>query len=175
VAEIWKEIDGYIGKYEVSNLGRVRSLNYKRSGMPREMMPSKTKKGYYMVALCQNGKRKMYKVARLVAVAFVANEYGLPEVNHKDEDKTNDRADNLEWCDRSYNNNYGSRIIRAAEAHRKPILQYTNDGKLVARWEGAKEAEKALGISDGNIWLCCNQKRKSAGGFIWRYEGCDVI
>lgn len=173
--EIWKGIDGYIGKYEVSNLGKVRVLNYNRSGSPREKTLEKTKKGYYAVDLSLNGKRKKYKVARLVASAFVPNECGLPEVNHKDEEKTNDRADNLEWCDRTYNNNYGTRIIRAAEAHRKPILQYTKDGKLVAKWEGAKEAEKALGILDGNIWLCCNKKRKTAGGYVWRYEGCDAI
>lgn len=175
MVEIWKGIDGYIGKYEVSNFGRIRSLNYRKSGQPKERVLEKTSKGYYAVDLCQNGNRKKHKVARLVAAAFVPNKYGLPEVNHKDEDKTNDRADNLEWCDRTYNNNYGTRASRAVENHRKPILQYTKDGKFVARWEGAKEAEKALGISDGNIWMCCNLKRKTAGGFVWRYEGCDAI
>lgn len=172
---LWKEVEGYSGQYEVSNLGKVRSLNYKNSGLPRELKCEKNQKGYYVVDLTQNGKRKKHKVARLVASAFVANENGLPEVNHKDEDKTNDRADNLEWCDRTYNNNYGTRVGRAAEAHRKPIIQYTKGGKFIAKWEGAKEAEKALGISDGNIWLCCNKKRKTAGGFVWRYEGCGAI
>ena len=175
MVEIWKEIDGYSGKYEVSNLGRVRSINYKNSGLPRELKFEKNRKGYYAVDLCKNGKRKKHRVARLVASAFVTNIYGLPEVNHKDEDKTNNCADNLEWCDRAYNNIYGTRISRASESNRKPILQYTKDGNFIAKWESAKEAEKALGISDGNIWLCCNQKRKTAGGFVWHYEGCDVI
>lgn len=173
--ETWKGIDGYLGKYEVSNLGKVRALNYKNRGYPRELKFEMSDKGYYAVDLSKNGKRKKYRVARLVASAFVANVYGLPEVNHKDEDKTNNRADNLEWCDRTYNNNYGMRISRASEANRKPVQQYTKDGKLVATWEGAKEAEKVLGISDGNIWLCCNRKRKTAGGFVWRYEGCDAV
>lgn len=175
MVELWKGIDGYIGKYEVSNFGKVRSLNYKNSGFPRELTFEKNPKGYYAVDLCKNGKRKKHSVARLVAAAFVENAHNLPEVNHKNEDKTNNRADNLEWCDRTYNNNYGTRIDRAAKANRKPISQYTKDGKLVAKWDGAKEAKNALGISDGNIWLCCNHKRKTAGGFVWRYEGCDAV
>lgn len=173
--ELWKGIEGYIGKYEVSNLGSVRSLNYKRSGTPRKLKIEINKKGYYVVELCQNGKRKVHRVSRLVAMAFVENAHGLPEVNHKDEDKTNNRADNLEWCDRAYNNNYGTRINKAIEAIRKPVLQYTKDGKFIKKWAGAKEAEKALGISDGNIWMCCNHKRKTAGGFSWCYEGCGAI
>ena len=175
MVEVWKEIDGYIGKYEVSNLGRVRSLNYKRSGLPRELKYEMNSKGYYCVDLCKNGKRKKYKVSRLVASAFVENTHGLPEVNHKDEDKMNNRADNLEWCDRVSNNNYGTRINKAAKAHQKPIVQYTKDGDFIAKWEGAKEVEKSLGISDGSIWLCCNNKRRTAGGFVWRYEGCAAI
>ena len=175
MVELWKEIDGYAGRYEVSNLGRIRSINYNNSGLPRIMKPEVTSKGYLAVGLSKNGKRKGYRVSRLVASAFVPNENGLPEVNHKDEDKTNNRADNLEWCDRAYNNKYGTRISRTAEANRKPVLQYTKDGELLARWEGAKEAERVLGISDGCIWLCCNRKRKTAGGYVWRYEGCDVI
>lgn len=173
--ETWKGIDGYIGKYEVSNLGRVRSLNYKNSGLPRELKFEKNSKGYFSVDLCKNGIRKKYRVSRLVASAFVENTHCLPEVNHKDEDMTNNRADNLEWCNRAYNNNYGTRISKMAKSHRKPILQYTKDGNLVTKWEGAKEAEKTLGISAGSIWLCYNQKRKTAGGFVWQYKGCDAI
>ncbi len=175
MVELWKGIDGYIGKYEVSNLGKVRSLSYKNSGLPRELKTYQNSKGYYVVELVNNGKRNVCRVSRLVATAFVANAYGLPEVNHKDEDKANNCADNLEWCDRAYNNNYGTRTNRAVEANRKPVLQYSKDGVLLARWEGAKEAEKSLGISDGNIWMCCNRKRKTAGGFVWRYEGRDAI
>lgn len=173
--ELWKTIDGYDGRYEVSNFGRVKSVNFGNRGLPKIMKPEVTSKGYLAIGLCKNGKKKTYRIARLVALAFVPNESGLPEVNHKDEDKTNNCADNLEWCDRAYNNNYGTRISRATGAIRKPVLQYTEDGQLLARWEGAKEAERVLGISDGCIWLCCNLKRKTAGGYVWRYEGCDAI
>lgn len=171
--ELWKDIDGYEGKYEISNFGRVRSVNFGNSGMSKIMKPEVTPKGYLTIGLSKNGKKRGYRISRLVATAFVPNPNAFSEVNHKDENKTNNYADNLEWCDRAYNNNYGTRTSRAAKSHMKPVLQYSKEGKLLARWEGAKEAENVLGISDGHIWLCCNRKRNTAGGYVWRYEGCD--
>ena len=105
--EYWKEIPGYEGLYEVSNKGNVR--NVRRNTLLR--LP-KTNKGYIQVGWCKNGIRNGLKVHRIVAQAFLPNPDNLPQVNHKDEDKTNNNVDNLEWCDTKYNNNYGSRNIR---------------------------------------------------------------
>lgn len=111
--EEWRTIPGYEGLYEVSNTGRVRSLdrydsrNCFRKG--KVLSPVKSNIGYLLVSLCCNGKYKGFTVHRLVAQAFIPNPDNLPEINHKDEDKTNNSVENLEWCDRKYNNNYGSR------------------------------------------------------------------
>ena len=115
--EEWRPVVGYEGLYEVSNTGRVRSLdmyvksrygNY-RLHKGKVLSPAKDKNGYLKVNLCYNGKDKIIRVHRLVTEAFIPNPDNLPEVNHKDEDKTNNRVENLEWCDRSYNINYGTR------------------------------------------------------------------
>ena len=107
--EEWRDIKGYEGKYKVSNLGRVYSF-YKRECLePGEV------KGYLQVSLYKNGKRNIFNVHRLVALHFIPNSNNYKEVNHKDENKQNNRVDNLEWCDRKYNQNYGSRTQRASE------------------------------------------------------------
>lgn len=117
--EIWKDIEGYEGCYQVSNFGNVKSLNYMHTGK-EQILKLKTKKsGYLQVNLCKDGKIKTYTIHRLVAKAFVENPDNLPQVNHIDEDKTNNRFDNLEWCDQKYNNNYGTHNIRVTESRRK--------------------------------------------------------
>ena len=108
--EEWKKIPGYEGLYEVSNMGNVR--NVRRNKLLRL---SKTNNRYIRVSLCKNGIKTGLTVHRLVAEAFLPNPDNLPEVNHKDEDKTNNRVENLEWCDHKYNMNYGTRNIRAKE------------------------------------------------------------
>ena len=118
--EEWRPIEGYEGLYEVSNLGRVRSVDryvkskgesyWLRKG--KMLSPAKDKNGYLKVNLSCNGKNNIIRVHRLVAEAFIPAIEGLSEVNHKDEDKTNNRVENLEWCDRKYNNNYGTKIER---------------------------------------------------------------
>ena len=108
--EEWKEIPGYEGLYEVSNMGNVR--NVRRNKLLRL---SKTNNRYIRVSLCKNGIKTGLTVHRLVTEAFLPNPDNLPEVNHKDEDKTNNRVENLEWCDHKYNMNYGTRNIRAKE------------------------------------------------------------
>ncbi len=120
--EIWKDIEGYEGKYQVSSLGRVRRLAYtfKRRNrwgvcdnvISAGMMSLRNVKGYLSVQLRDETKRKHHQVHRLVAAAFIPNPDGLPEVNHKNEDKTDNRVENLEWCTRKYNTNYGTRGIR---------------------------------------------------------------
>ena len=127
IEEIWRPIEGYEGLYEVSNTGQVRSLNRYVKGKGKSyrlqkgkmLSPIKNKDGYLQVNLCCNGKNKMFLVHRLSAQAFLPNPDNLPEINHKDEDKTNNIVDNLEWCDRSYNNNYGTRKDKVRESKLK--------------------------------------------------------
>ena len=109
--EEWKSIPGYEGLYEVSNLGRVRSVErcdrFNRKIVSKILKPNYVS-GYLRVGMYKNKTFKYYLIHRLVAQAFLPNPDNLPEVNHKDEDKSNNRVDNLEWCDRSYNMNYGT-------------------------------------------------------------------
>ena len=115
MSEEWRSVVGYEGLYEVSNTGQVRSLDRYVKGKSyrlhkgKVLSPGKNSRGYLSAVLSYNGKHKAITVHRLVAEAFLPNPDNLPEINHKDEDKTNNSVDNLEWCDRSYNNNYGTR------------------------------------------------------------------
>ena len=181
--EIWKEIEGYEGLYEVSNLGNVKSLI---SGKIRKT--SKEKSGYIFIALSKNGIKKQYKIHRLVAQAFIENPNNYEEVNHKDEDKTNNKVENLEWCDHKYNANYGTAIQRRLmtekqnpkrkeiiDKRRKSNTNHQNTSKQVMCVETGKiypsthQVQRELGFSQGNITYACNGKYKQAYGYTWRY------
>lgn len=171
ISEIWLPIAGYEGIYEVSDLGRVRSLKF---GKSKILIPGKTGCGYLFVILCKDSKGKCMTVHRLVASAFIPNPLNLPQVNHIDENKLNNNVTNLEWCTASYNNNYGTRIRRLAEAIAKalskPVQQLDKaTGELLATFPSTVEAERITGIARSSICKCCLRKRKSAGGFIWKY------
>lgn len=191
--EVWRDIKGYENIYQVSNLGNVKSLSYNKTGKEQLLKQFKDKYGYLQVHLCKNKIHKKYLVHRLVALAFLPNPNNFPCINHKDENPSNNKVDNIEWCTYSYNINYGTRNKRMIETRRinnpdnecykriiqtrrinnslgeKPIIQLTKDGVEIARYSGINEAERQTGISNSNIWSCCNGKQKSAGGFIWRY------
>ena len=158
--EEFRDIPGYEGVYEVSNLGRVR-----RNG--KILKPIKDKDGYLRVNLCKNGIRRTSSlIHRLVALAFLHNPDNKPQINHKDEDKTNNAVDNLEWCDAKYNMNYGTRNEKIS----KPVLQYDLLGNFIREWPSMIKVEEELGIDQGNISHCCIGNRKSAGGFIWKFK-----
>ena len=116
MTEIWKDIEGYEGLYQVSNIGNVKRVEHEdyrcRQGYrvfkERYLTPNKDQNGYLNVGLWKNNTRKKHKIHRLVASAFILNPDSLPQINHKDENKQNNSADNLEWCTSKYNNNYGS-------------------------------------------------------------------
>lgn len=168
--EIWKPIPGF-DNYEVSNLGRVKSLFDGRHKIFREkiLKPTPDRKGYLFVFLCKEGKKKRFRVHRLVASAFLENPKNLEQVNHKDECKTNNRVENLEWCDARYNTNYGTRIERVAKAKSKKVLQFTKNGEFVREWQSMNECGRR-GFHQGNVWSCCRGEQKSHKGFIWKYS-----
>lgn len=164
--EIWKDIEGYEGIYQISNQGRVKSIGY---GKERIMKPVLCR-GYLHVGLWKNGSQKWYFIHRIVCQTFIPNTDNLTQVNHKDEDKTNNKVENLEWCDSKYNNNYGTKIQRAVEKTSKTVLQYTKDGEFVREWRSTMDVERNLGYNHRHISSCCNEKLKSAYGFVWRYK-----
>jgi hypothetical protein len=168
--EVWVRVSGYENYYEVSNFGRVKSYHRYKEG--KLLKFNKNHFGYLSVALIKNGQVKLTKVHRLVAKEFLKNPQNLPQVNHIDEDVTNNRVDNLEWCTASYNINYGTRNLKMAITQSTPVLQYTRDFKLIKEWGSIKEAAEYLGISKngrGHITECCKGRRNKAYGYIWKY------
>lgn len=167
--EIWKDIDGYEGLYKVSNLGNVKSLNYRRTGKERNLKPLTDSCGYLDVKLCKNGKTRHFNVHRLVAQAFLENTDYKSDVNHKDEDKTNNCVDNLEWMTRKENINYGTHNQRSSKSRSKSVLQFTKNGEFVKEWSSVIQIQRELGFSSGNISQCCNEKIKTSYGYVWKF------
>ena len=166
--EQWKPIKGYEGLYEVSNYGEVKSLNFNRTGREKLLSPRKNGNGYLLVSLFKNGVAKTFLVHRLIYSTFVGE---IPEglqCNHIDEDKENNRVDNLNLMTSKENTNWGTRNARVAAAQSKQVEAFDDDGNVVYRFPSVMEAGRQ-GFSAGNISQCCNGKLKSHGGFIWRY------
>ena len=139
----WKQIQGYEGLYEVSDTGMVRSRKSDHYRLIKQKYNRFT--GYYAVDLRKDGECKTYSIHRLVAAAFIPNPDALPYVNHKDEDKTNNSVENLEWCTSQYNNLYSS------YKRRKRIEAYTVDGELLATFESVNTAAQILGVTKSAI------------------------
>lgn len=195
MTEIWRDIKDYEGLYQVSNLGRVKSLerfvkyndgriaHYKE----RILKLCEDNKGYFHTVLHKNGIGKTLKVHRLVAMAFpdlvdwTDEAKGKPfdelQVNHKNEfDKTNNCVSNLEWCTNEYNTHYGTHYKRISKSMTnnpkisKPVLQYTLDMVFVKEYPSISEASRQSNIQQNSINLCCQGKLKTAGGYIWKYK-----
>ena len=166
--EIWKDIKGFEGKYQVSNLGRVRGF-VRVKGKILSYHPSSD--GYLRAELRKDGKKIRFYVHRLVAQAFISNPDNLPEVNHKDEDKTNNKVDNLEWCTHEYNITYGTMQQRSADSRlRDHVLQYDINGNLVALHKSNRTIKEKYGEDNGCISQCCVGEINSYKGYIWLYE-----
>ena len=170
--EIWKDIEGYEGLYQVSNYGNIKSLSRvvkNAYGIHRTeekiLKPQMKKKGYFQIQLSKDGKQKHYQVHRLVALAFVPNINNYPCINHKDENKINNKADNLEWCTYLYNNLYNNKEKR----NYKKICQYNKNEKLINIFESINEASKKTNIKRYGISNCLNKRLKTSGGYIWKY------
>lgn len=163
--EIWKDIEGYEGLYQVSNIGNVRSFESDKFHKGRLLKPYKMKNGYLQVCLYSRGTKKKYLVHRLVAKAFIANICLFEQVNHIDEDKENNCVSNLEWCDSKYNINYGSHNYKVSTSNSKKVLCIETG--IV--YNSTRHAERMLGIKHENISSCCNGKYKQTGGYHWIY------
>lgn len=146
----------------MSNHGKIREK-------PVILKPIKHYKGYLRVYLWKNNKQKTYLIHRLVAEAFIPNPSKYLEVNHKDENKKNNKVDNLEWCTRKYNMHYNGLNMKR---NSKKIIQYDRKGNFIKEWECIMEVQRQLGINNSNICQCCKNigKYKTAGGYIWRYK-----
>ena len=172
--EVWKDIPNYEGLYQASNYGKIISLHYKKT---KELKPRKANHGYLKVALFKNGIRKEISVHRMIATLFLDNPNGYNEVNHKDENVTNNFVCNLEWCDRVYNCNYGTRNKRISKSNinnekkTKKVNQYDLQGNFIKTWNSIKEISEKLGICNSHIGDCCKgiYGRKTSGGYKWKY------
>lgn len=165
--EQWKQviIDGEAYNYEVSNKGNVRNMKTKRM-----LKPSHNNVGYLQLNLYQNGKSKKMLVHRLVGLMFIPNDdvEHKTEINHISEDKTDNRVENLQWCDRSYNTNYGTRNKRVRKVLGKKIIGISTTNTKVIVLQSTRQAVK-FGFDQATICKCCNGKIKTAYGFKWRY------
>lgn len=182
--EIWKDVLGFEGRYQVSNLGNVRSLLNKK-GPLYLIHKSKTTNGYIAVRLYKDGKLYTKTVAKLMATVFIPNPDNLPQVNHINEIKTDNRIENLEWCTAKYNTNYGDRNNKISKKVRKTLtnmrsrpVRCIETGQVFASMRGAA---RYIGDWEGTISNICNHRHgfHTAGGYHWEYaddmEEKDVI
>lgn len=167
--EIWKDITGYEGLYQISNMGRVKSLNYRHTKTPCIMKQNIYNNGYLSILLSKDGIKTKFLVHRLVGLAFIPNLECKPEINHINEIKTDNRVNNLEWVTRKENNSYGTRNQRSSEIQSKAILQYDLEGNLIREWKSMVECGQ-YGFDQGHISKCCNGKRKTHRNSVWKFK-----
>ena len=173
MCEIWKDILDYEGYYKVSNYGRVMSV--KRKYRPKEIIlkQARNKDGYMLVGLRKDGIIHSYYVHRLVYEAFNGSLPSEMHINHINEDKSDNRLENLNAMSQQDNNSWGTRNERIRQSNVKnngtKVAQFTKDGKFIKIWPAQKEVERALGICSTSICKCCNNKKwaKTAGGYRW--------
>ena len=165
--EVWKWVEGYEDSYQVSNLGNVRSLNYRGTGLKRNLVPKENNCGRLWVAL----QGKPYLIHRLVARAFIPNIYNLPQINHKDENPKNNVVDNLEWCTGEDNRNayFKHHVCGRRKKNTFPINQIDLNGNIVKKWEDSRTITNETGMNQWSITQCCDGKRHTAYGFRWQY------
>ena len=157
MTEEWKDIKDYEGLYQISNLGNIKSLIKNKILKPY----INKKNGYSYIGLHKNKKIEVIRIHKLVATHFIPNLNNFPVINHKNGIRNDNRVDNLEWCTQKYNITYSLG---------KKISQYNINNNFIKEWNSAMEIERNLKISNSNINKCCQNKRKTAGGYIWKYS-----
>lgn len=199
MCEVWREVSGYEGLYDVSNFGNIRSRNYRTWGITKNLTPKINNKGYLYVFLTKNKECKCKLVHRLVAEAFLENKAGLPIVNHRDANPFNNNVENLEWCTQSYNVDYyiinhsnRERRKKSGEIRKDQLPVYTNkykvkktgrtnrrhnieivqlsvDDEVIGIFKNARDVVHVKGYNEFSITECCDGRRKTAYGYKWRY------
>ena len=162
--EIWRPVPSYEGLYEVSNTGKIRSL-CARYGYHNELKQCAGSKGYLLVTLCRKGKQRTVNVHRIVADVFIPNPSNFPCVNHKDQNKKNNKASNLEWCSYAHNNTYADRARKSGIRRGMPV-RCIETGET---FYSAHEASRMMNIKQSGICMCCNGKLKTSGGYHWEF------
>lgn len=171
--EKWRYIPNYNNRYLISDKGRVKSIYKGKEYILKQYL---TIWGYKEVRLSLNGKHKGFRVHRLVAMAFIPNPNNLPCVNHKSEIRTDNFVENLEWCDHKYNSNYGTARKKMSLNHINnatisvPIVQFDRNGTIIAEYPSTREASRVLSMNNGNLSQALQGKRKTCGGYTWKYK-----
>ena len=171
--EISKDVDGYEGRYKVSNTGKVIGTRKFKSPSRKYLVQVEDKYGYLRVCLFKNGKRTNALVHRLVANAFLPKVSGKEQINHLDENKKNNRLENLEWVDKRENSNYGTRNARISKSklntNCKKVIQFDKNLNEVMVWPSICEVKRKLGYETAAISRCCLGKQETSYGYIWRH------
>lgn len=157
---IWKDIKGYEGLYQVSNTGKIRNTKTKYI-----LKPVTQSNGYMKVCLTKNRVQKNKTIHRLVAETFIPNTNNLPCINHKDENKTNNNANNLEWCTQEYNTKYSRQLHPVKIKQDKPVICI--ETRII--YTSINQAEKQTGINNRSISKVCKGIRHTAGGYHWKF------
>jgi len=169
--EIWKDVPGWVGILQVSNLGRIKKLNYRNSRNAKILDLKPDNSGYIKY---RYKKECTLKVHRLVALAFIPNPDNLPQINHKNEIKTDNRVENLEWCTAQYNILYNGLSKRIGEKLKngpcaKPIVMMDKNNNVIKIWPSTTEIERTMGFDRSNINKVCRNERKYANGYKWKF------
>lgn len=171
--EVWKDIKGYEGLYQVSNMGRVKSLGRVDGSNHRlyeKILKLKKRNNYLGIDLHKNGELRTYSVHRLVAQAFIPNPNNLPQVNHIDENKINNQIDNLEWCTVLYNNTYGTRMERQIASKNIPIYGFTNNPYYRKIWfSSISQAKDFINGDQTGISHVLRGRYKTHKGWSFKY------
>ena len=168
--EIWKDIPGYEGKYQASNLGNIKSLNYSNTKKSRILKGGLTKDGYLQVVLYLNGYGKNFTIHRLIWNSFkgiITDDY---QINHINEIKTDNKLINLEILLKIDNLNHGTRNLRISKSLSKKVIKLDINNNILEEYNSTTEAGRINNISNRNISSCCRNERSTAGGFKWKYK-----
>ncbi|MBO5138700.1 MAG: HNH endonuclease [Bacilli bacterium] len=177
--EDWKDIKGYEGYYQISSLGRVKSLtrvvvckNKHKFTCREKILKLNTRNGYYVVNFQKEGLKRSFQIHRLVAIHFINNPQNKPQVNHIDGNKKNNNVNNLEWVTIKENINHAFNIGLSSKIrhNNKPVLQFDKNMNFIKEYVSACSAENETNINHSNISRCCRGIYKQTGGYIWKYK-----